>query len=72
MVMHHYDEFVLCCLPGAFPHVFFLGKGVPTSGSVRKSTLQAWLNHHSMRFEHEAIVIFIIQPNAETPCLSRR
>ena len=34
MVMDHYDEFVLCCLPGAFPHVFFLGKGVPTSGSV--------------------------------------
>ena len=40
--------------------MFFLGKGVPTSGSVRKSTLQAWLNHHSMRFEHEAQLLFLL------------
>ena len=40
--------------------MFFLGKGVPTSGSVRKSALQAWLNHHSMRFEHEAQLLFLL------------
>ena len=40
--------------------MFFLGKGVPTSGSVRKSALQAWLNHHSMRFEQEAQLLFLL------------
>ena len=58
--MNRHDEFVLCCLPGAFLHAFFLGKGIPTSGSVRKSTLQAWPNHHSMRFEHEAQLLFLL------------
>ena len=60
MATTHHGEIVLRCLPGAFPHVFFLGKGVPTSGSVRKSTLQAWLDHHSMRFEHEPQLLFLL------------
>ena len=40
--------------------MFFLGKRVSTSGSVRKSTLQAWLNHRSMRFEHEAQLLLLL------------
>ena len=45
---------------GAFPDVFFLGKGVAKRGSVSTAVAKAWLHHHSMRFERNAQLVFLL------------
>jgi hypothetical protein len=43
-----------------FPDLFFLGKGVDRKGSVSASTRAHWLHHHSMRFEKNPQLLFLM------------
>ena len=45
---------------GAFPDLFFLGTGVAKCGSVPNPVVKAWLHHHSMRFERNAQLLFLL------------
>ena len=45
---------------GAFPDLFSLGTGVAKCGSVPNPVAKAWLHHHSMRFERNAQLLFLL------------
>ena len=47
-------------LAGGFPTVFFFGQGIPKSGGVSKPTVTDWMSHHSMRFERDHQLLFLL------------